>query len=69
MSRMSDYLETQIRTHLLRTASWTKPTVIAISPHLSDPRETTAGAAATEVANANGDARVQKNPLESPTMR
>lgn len=62
---MSDYLEVQIRTHMLRTGSWTKPAVIAVALHTSDPGDTTAGAAATEVANANAYARVARNPLDA----
>ena len=57
---MSDYLELQVITHMLRTTSWTRPTTIAIALHMSDPGDTTAGAAATEVANANGYARATR---------
>jgi hypothetical protein len=63
---MSDYLETQILTHMLRTGSWVKPATIAVSLHIGDPGDTTAGAIANEVANANGYARVDRGaPLDS----
>lgn len=57
---MSDYLELQVINHMLRTTPWTRPTTIAISLHVSDPGDTTAGAAASEVANANGYARATR---------
>jgi hypothetical protein len=62
---MSDWLEGQIRAHQFRTSSWTKPTVIAVSLHTADPTDVTATAAANEVANSGGYARVGLNPLDA----
>jgi hypothetical protein len=60
MSQMSDYLEGQIRAHVFRTATFTKPTVIAISLHTADPGET----GASEVSGG-AYARVTRNPLDA----
>jgi hypothetical protein len=65
MAGMSDYLEGQIRAHVFRTASYTKPTVLAISLHTADPTDVTATANANEVANAGSYARVARNPLDA----
>jgi len=62
MSQMSDYLEGQLRAHIFRTASFTKPTVLAVALHTANPADTGAGA---EVANAGGYARVARNPLDA----
>jgi hypothetical protein len=62
---MSDFMENLVRMHLLRTGTWAKPTVLAIALHTADPGDTTVGAAATEVANANAYARVLRNPLDA----
>ena len=65
MSQMSDYLEGQIRAHIFRTASFTKPTVIAIALCTAAPSDSSTGATITEVTNANGYARQTLNPLDA----
>ena len=65
MSQMSDYLEGQIRAHIFRTASFTKPTVLAIALCTAAPTDASTGATITEVANANGYARQTLNPLDA----
>lgn len=62
---MSDYLEGQVRAHIFRTASFTKPTVLAVSLHTADPTDVTATAAANEVAHSGGYERVALNPLDA----
>lgn len=32
MAAMSDYLEVELRKHIFRTGSFTKPTVLAVAP-------------------------------------
>ena len=61
MSQMSDYLEGQIRAHLFRTATFTKPTVLGIGLHTADPTDAASGA---EVSGG-GYARVARNPLDA----
>jgi hypothetical protein len=65
MSQMSDWLEGQIRAHIFRTATFTKPTVIAIALCTALPDDTKTGATITEVTNANGYARQTLNPLDA----
>lgn len=57
----SNYLETQIVTHLLRTGSWTKPSAIYVALFTSDPGEAGAG---TEVSGGSY-ARVQVGPSDA----
>ena len=61
MSKMSDYLEGQLRAHIFRTASFTKPAVLAISLHTADPTDAGSGA---EVSGGSY-ARVSLNPLDA----
>ncbi len=61
MSQMSDYLEDKIRTHLFRTGSFTKPTVLAVALYTAAPGETGGG---TEVSGGSY-ARVQRDPLDA----
>jgi len=61
MSQMSDYLEVQLRAHIFRTASFTKPTVLAVSLHTANPADDASG---TEVSGGSY-ARVQRNPLDA----
>lgn len=61
MGAFSDYLEGQIIAHLLRTASWTKPTVVAVALYTAAPGETGGG---TEVSGGSY-ARAQLNPLDA----
>lgn len=61
MSAASDYLEGQIRAHMFRTASFTKPAVLAIALFTAIPGETGGG---TEVTGG-AYARVQRDPLDA----
>lgn len=61
MSKMSDYLEGQLRAHIFRTASFTKPTVLAVALHTADPTDVGNGAE----ANYGSYARVAVNPLDA----
>jgi hypothetical protein len=61
MSQMSDYLEGQLRAHIFRTASFSKPTVLAVSLHTANPSDDASG---TEVSGGSY-ARVQRNPSDS----
>lgn len=61
MSQMSDYLEGQIRAHIFRTASFTKPTVLAIALYTAAPSDSGGG---TEVTGGSY-ARVNLPPLDA----
>lgn len=65
MSAMSDYLEGELRKHLFRTGSFTKPTVLAIALCTAATTDAQTGATITEVANSNGYARQTLNPLDA----
>lgn len=65
MSQMSDYLEGQLRTHIFRTGSFTKPSVLAIALCTSAPTDASTGATLPEVANAGAYARQTLNPLDA----
>ncbi len=65
MSAASDYLEGQIRAHIFRTASFTKPTVLAIALCTAAPTDASTGATIAEVPNSNAYARVSRNPLDA----
>lgn len=58
---MSDYLQQQLLTHLLRTGSWTKPTELWIALHTANPTDAGAGAEVT----GGGYARVQRDPADA----
>jgi hypothetical protein len=62
MSRMSDYLEVQLRNHIFRTNPFTKPTALHISLHVGDPTDTGTGGA--EVTGGSY-ARVARAPLDA----
>jgi len=62
---MSDYLEGQIRAHIFRTATFTKPTVLAIALCSSAPTDASTGATLPELADAGGYARQALNPLDT----
>lgn len=62
---MSDYLEGQIRAHIHRTATFTKPTVLAHALATASTTDAHTGATFTEVTNANAYARVTNNPLDA----
>lgn len=61
MSQMSDYLEVQLRAHIFRTASFTKPSALYVSLHTADPTDAGTG---TEVSGGSY-ARVQRDPLDA----
>jgi len=61
MSAMSDYLEGQLRAHIFRTASFTKPTTIAVGLFTAAPSDAGGG---TEVTGGSY-ARVSVNPLDA----
>jgi hypothetical protein len=61
MSAASDYLETQISNHLLRTASWTKPSAIYVALFTAAPSDSGGG---TEVSGGSY-ARVQHGPSDA----
>jgi len=61
MAAMSDYLEVQIRAHIFRTASFTKPTVLAVGLFTAAPSDSGGG---TEVSGGSY-ARVQRDPLDA----
>src|SRR5713101_1082524 len=61
MSKMSDYLEDQLRKHIFRTGSFTKPVSLYVSLHTADPTDTGLGAE----ANYGSYARVVNNPLDA----
>lgn len=61
MSNMSDYLEGQLRAHLFRTASFTKPTVLGVALFTVTPSDSGGG---TEVTGGSY-ARVNLAPLDA----
>ena len=66
MASMSDYLEGQLRTHLFRTGSFTKPTVLAVALLTAASADADTGATGgKEVANAGAYARQTLNPLDA----
>lgn len=65
MAAMSDYLEAKIIDHLFRTATFAKPTVIAIAIGLVTPTDATTGAWANEVPNTFNYGRQTLNPLDT----
>lgn len=58
----SDYLEVQVGTHLLRTASWTKPTAVWVALFTAIPNDD--GTGGTEVTGT-GYARIQHGPSDA----
>jgi len=61
MSKMSDYLEVELRKHIFRTGSMTKPAALYVSLHTADPTDAGTG---TEVSGGSY-ARVQRDPLDA----
>ena len=61
MSQMSDYLEGQVRAHIFRTATFTKPTVLAVALYTAAPSDAGGG---TEVTGGSY-ARASLNPLDA----
>lgn len=62
MANASDYLESQVGTHLLRTGSWTKPSAIYVALYTVMPAE--AGTGGTEVTGGSY-ARVEHGPSDA----
>lgn len=61
MANMSDYLEVELRKHIFRTGSFTKPTVLAVALYTVTPSDAGGG---TEVTGGSY-ARVQRDPLDA----
>lgn len=61
MSQATDWLEVELRKHLFRTGSMTKPTNVDIALYTATPGETGGG---TEVTGGSY-ARVARNPLDA----
>jgi hypothetical protein len=61
MSKMSDFLEVELRKHIFRTGSMTKPAALHVSLHTADPTDAGTGA---EVSGGSY-ARVQRDPLDA----
>ena len=61
MSQMTDYLEGQIRAHIFRTATFTKPTGLTVHLYTAAPGEAGGG---TEVSGGSY-AAVARNPLDA----
>lgn len=61
MSAMSDYLEVELRRHIFRTGSFTKPSVLAVGLFTAAPTDAGGG---TEVSGGSY-ARVSVNPLDA----
>ena len=59
---LSNYLENQLITHIFRSGTFSKPTTVAVALLTAAPSDTSTGQFSltdgTEVANANGYARV-----------
>ena len=65
MSAMSDALEVEIRKHLFRTGSFTKPTVMAASLCSASPTDAGTGASQSELSSTGSYARVDTPPLDA----
>jgi hypothetical protein len=61
MSQMSDFLEVELRKHIFRTGSMTKPAQLHISLHTANPTDVGTG---TEVSGGSY-ARVQRDPSDA----
>lgn len=61
MSQMSDFLEVELRKHIFRTGSMTKPAALHVSLHTANPTDAGTG---TEVSGGSY-ARVQRDPLDA----
>lgn len=61
MSQMSDYLEQQLRNHIFRTASFSKPSALYVALYTGAPTDAGGG---TGVAG-NAYARAQCNPADA----
>jgi hypothetical protein len=61
MAAMSDYLEVEIRKHIFRTGSFTKPSALYVALYTAAPSDSGGG---TEVSGGSY-ARVQRDPLDA----
>lgn len=61
MANMSDYLEVELRKHIFRTGSFTKPTALYVGLFTVTPADAGGG---TEVTGGSY-ARVQRDPLDA----
>lgn len=61
MANMSDYLEVELRKHIFRTGSFTKPTALYVALYTVTPSDSGGG---TEVTGGSY-ARVQRDPLDA----
>lgn len=62
---MSDFLEVELRKHIFRTGSYTKPTVLRVALATGATTDAQTGATITEVTNANAYARTGPDPLDA----
>lgn len=65
MAAMSDYLEVEIRKHIFRTGSFTKPTVLAVALCTVATTDADTGATITEIPAGRGYTRATLNPLDA----
>lgn len=65
MVALSNWLETELRKHCLRSGSFTKPTTIAVALCTSATSDSQTGATISEVANSNGYARQVVGPSDA----
>jgi len=65
MSAASDFLEVELRKHIFRTGSFTKPTVLRVALATAATTDAQTGATITEVANAAAYARTGPDPLDA----
>lgn len=59
---MSDYLEVELRKHIFRTGSFTKPSALWVALHTASPGDT---ASPTNEVSASGYGRVQRDPSDA----
>ena len=62
MSAASDYLEGELRKHLFRTGTFTKPSTLAICLLTSAPSDSSTGSTIVEPNNSHGYSRQALNP-------
>lgn len=65
LASLSNYLENKLIDHLLRTTTFSQPSVIAIALCTSAPTRSDNGSTIDEVPDANGYARQTLNPSNS----
>lgn len=65
MSAMSDYLEVELRKHIFRTGSFTKPTVLGVSLCSASPTDAGTGASQSELTSTGSYDREDVPPLDA----